>query len=85
MDDKRTAFEALEAALAGEVAYLPLEEPPFEQTTYALEVHVIGATRTFLLLADPMRTKQFAEGLRREFAGRLGASRKLVEKLTDLI
>ncbi|MDB4996129.1 MAG: serine/threonine protein kinase, partial [Myxococcaceae bacterium] len=53
LDDGPELAAALRAALEGEVAYLPLEDPPFEQTTYALEIHVPGAESTFLLLADP--------------------------------
>jgi serine/threonine-protein kinase len=44
----------LEAALAGDVAHLPLETPPFEQTTHILEIHVVGAPNPLLLLADPV-------------------------------
>jgi hypothetical protein len=54
LEDGPQLTTTLEAALAGEVAFLPLEAPPFEQATHILEVHVVGANDPFLLLADPV-------------------------------
>lgn len=54
LEDGPQLNDVLRAALEGKVAYLSLEEPPFEQTTHILEVHVVGAEQPFVLLADPV-------------------------------
>ena len=59
VEDGAPLTGTVKAALAGEVAFLPLEQPPFEQTTHILEVHVAGATVPFVLLAEPVG---FAKG-----------------------
>src|SRR5690349_4717499 len=41
-------------AVAREVAQLPLESPPIDASTHALEIHVQGFEGPLVVLADPM-------------------------------
>ncbi|MDF2696804.1 MAG: Serine/threonine protein kinase PrkC, regulator of stationary phase, partial [Labilithrix sp.] len=41
-------------AIANEVAELPLESPPIDASTHALEIHIEGFEEPLVVLADPM-------------------------------